>query len=300
MKYMSRYTLVGAVTCVLVLSACEPYVGDRGTDGDRRGGIKGSTTRLVLNDTGVDFYQQHMVADSPYEIIPASPIKGSAAAPGQDADSGRDVSDANPADGKGGFSFTKLDGATGAELPDDAQVWGCVRDNVTNLIWETKTVSGEHDAGHMYTWYEPDATKNGGDPGMAAVEGDCAGIKFLKGNTNEFISKVNNFEKLCGFSDWRLPKREEFRSLIDYGVELNWYIDGGGVLRYENAVYIDEKYFPNLHMRRHRWTAETSYYNPAQAWSIHPNDGKSEVHSKACSSNGQGFTNGIMLVRSPN
>ena len=38
-------------------------------------------------------------------------------------------------------SYTKLDGS-GSVLPDSAMSWVMVRDNVTGLIWENKTVDG--------------------------------------------------------------------------------------------------------------------------------------------------------------
>jgi len=45
-----------------------------------------------------------------------------------------------------------------------------------------------------------------------ATGGVCQGSGC---DTEKFVAAVNA-EALCGFTDWRLPKREELRSIIDY------------------------------------------------------------------------------------
>jgi hypothetical protein len=48
-------------------------------------------------------------------------------------------------------SYTKLDGS-GVALADSATSWVMVRDNVTGLIWENKTVDGTiHDMNKTFT-----------------------------------------------------------------------------------------------------------------------------------------------------
>jgi len=85
-------------------------------------------------------------------------------------------------------SYTKL-GATGNALPDSATSWVMRKDNNTGLIWENKTTDGSvHDASKKYTWAD-------------------AHIVFLV----QLIS--SNFG---GQHDWRIPTREELRSIADY------------------------------------------------------------------------------------
>ena len=62
------------------------------------------------------------------------------------------------------MSFTKL-GTSGDVLPDSATSWVMVRDNVTGLIWENKTVDGTiHDKNRTHIWHDP-TNPNPGTPG---------------------------------------------------------------------------------------------------------------------------------------
>ena len=88
-----------------------------------------------------------------------------------------------------------------------------VRDNVTGLIWEVKqdkngvqNYDNPHDADNTYTWYDPDPATNGGDAGTPGEGTD----------TDDFINALNN-AGFGGYSDWRMPGREELRSICDYG-----------------------------------------------------------------------------------
>jgi Protein of unknown function (DUF1566)/Repeat of unknown function (DUF5648) len=70
----------------------------------------------------------------------------------------------------------------------------CQRDNVTGLVWESKTTDGLlHDKDKVYT-------------------------KLNNGQFNDvytFIAAVNA-SNLCGYSDWRLPTQDELLGLVDY------------------------------------------------------------------------------------
>ncbi len=143
-------------------------------------------------------------------------------------------------------SYTKLD-ATGNDLPDSADSWVMVRDNVTDLIWEVKqekdgyNSDNLHDADNHYSWYDPNPNTNGGDPGFPQEDGR---------DTNHFINTLNN-ERFGGFSDWRLPKLKELLSIQDYG-------------RCSPAINIT--FFPNT--MSSYWSSDTYFYLPAVAWSV--------------------------------
>lgn len=123
------------------------------------------------------------------------------------------------------FYFTKIN-AEGHDLPSSATSHSCVRDNVTNLMWEVKTDDeGLHDQDWTYTWYN--STSPGGNPGTHS-----GGYCFTDGrcDTEKFIQDVNHI-KLCGFDDWRLPTEKELVGIVDYSVSYH-----------DAVVYAD--YFP--------------------------------------------------------
>jgi len=116
-------------------------------------------------------------------------------------------------------SYTKLD-ADGNELADTAASWTMVRDNITGLIWEVKTDDNSvHDKDNKYTWYDSNPDTKWGDAG---TPGDGT-------DTEDFINELNS-SNYGGHSDWRLPTREELRSIINYGT-------------YDPVI--DTDYFPN-------------------------------------------------------
>jgi len=207
--------------------------------------LKGNTYS-ILNDTGV------MDCSDAIENGLACP---QTSFPRQDAEYGRDVSANNNGNGKAGFNFTKLD-AAGQPLPVNAAEWDCVRDNVTGLIWEIKTISNGipkeslHDSDDLYTWYFTGATSQlNADSTQLSV---CYGYdknnsaKFC--NTEAFISRVNT-EGWCGWSDWRLPTRKELMGLLDYS-------------KPDPSPTIDTGYFPDA-VGDFYWTYSASVSYPS-------------------------------------
>lgn len=164
----------------------------------------------ALNDTGITG-----CADNAGNNLPC-PVTSF---PRQDAQLGRDAAWKagklqKIGGGHAGFDYTKLDSA-GKSLPASATAWACVRDNVTGLVWENKTDDGGlRDADNTYTWYNPNANTNGGDPGTQNG-GSCTGSAC---DTYAY-AKAINAKALCGFTDWRLPSRGELHSLVDYGTD---------------------------------------------------------------------------------
>lgn len=175
--------------------------------------------------------------------------------PQQDADVGRDVTHNDNTDGKGGFSFTKVD-KDGRALPIQDQSWSntgteaagtkwsCVKDNVTGLIWEIKTDdNGLHDKDWVYTWYNSDSTKNGGDAGTQTTALSCGAS--ISCDTESFVNAVNN-ATWCGANDWRLPTLRDLASL--------------SILESDNnqLLGIDTNFFPDLPLsNRQYWSANS-------------------------------------------
>ena len=173
--------------------------------------------------------------------------------PGQDAEYGRDATHNDDTDGHAGFSFTKLD-ANGNALPASATEWSCVKDNVTGLIWEVKTDDGGlRDKDNTYTWYNSDSNTNGGNAGTENG-GTCPDAGNC--DTEKYVASVNA-AGLCGYNDWRMPIKEELRSIVNYGA-------------YNPAI--ETAYFPNT-VGSYYWTASpyASYYG--YAWIVNFDSG---------------------------
>lgn len=222
--------------------------------------------QAALNDTGVT------------EVANAEghgPHRDAGGYPAQDARHGRDAAARagrlkKTGGGSKGFDFTKLD-AAGAPLPAKAAKWACVRDNVTGLIWEVKTADrGLRDMWNKYSWYNPDPATNGGDVGVRNA-GKCTG--GIECDTYAYTRAVNA-EKLCGYSDWRLPERWELRSIVDYGKAFDREGHFGEQFQENdnNRATIDSDYFP--HTPAHWfWSATPFAEEPLWAWRVFFYDG---------------------------
>lgn len=204
-----------------------------------------------LNDTGVILWGNSSVSNltSTQSTFPL-----------QDADVGRDANSAtnSNADGKAGFSFTKLD-ATGQPLTNQAVLytttaWNCVQDNVTGLMWEVKTTSGAgglRDTSYNYTWLDSDNTTNGGAVGTPNG-GTC--VDGNNCDTEKYVAAVNAVG-FCGKSDWRLPNKNTLLSIVDFSIA-------------PPAAAIDTDYFPNS-INGIYWSSSPGAYLTNTTWSVY-------------------------------
>jgi hypothetical protein len=150
-----------------------------------------------------------------------------ALSPVQDGMVGRDATAATTgsADGKLGFSFSSIPG-------------GCVLDQVTGLLWESKaTDGGLRDRNKTYSNLTP----------LSAAYGAAT-------DASGFVAAVNA-TRLCGASDWRLPTADELQGIADYGVRL-----GAG-------PFIDATWFPITQASKF-WTSSASAAVSSQAWEV--------------------------------
>jgi hypothetical protein len=141
-------------------------------------------------------------------------------------------------------SFTKLD-SKGNDLPDSAENWAMVRDNVTGLIWEVKTDdAGIHDKYNTYTWYDSNPNTNGGYNGTS---GDMT-------DTENFITTLNA-EKFGGYSDWRIPTVKELASI-------------NSLEKFNPAI--NKNYFPHT-MSAFYWSSTSNASDTGYAWGVYFN-----------------------------
>ncbi|NOI91637.1 DUF1566 domain-containing protein [Vibrio splendidus] len=205
-----------------------------------------------FNDTGYVTYFDGTAYDS---------VTPPASHPNQDADFGLDKTDGSEhADGEYGFRYTKRD-ANSNPLISTASSWSCVKDEHTGLYIETKQAaqslpstnviedwvkkhkldananpypwgtesSSWRSASYTYTWYDSDATTNGGYAGApndllyseGPISSQCAYPNDKPGNrycnTSSYINALNSYA-ICGITDWRLPSPIEARSFINFNV----------------------------------------------------------------------------------
>lgn len=249
---MRRFLVVALLGVATALAGCNSSSSGGGSGGGSDQKAGGSTDGLpsvfVLNDTGIDWCAN---SDSSDNVWLSCPI---ADHPGQDAELGRDAEARartlqKTGAGAAGFDFTKLN-AEGNAVPAASVLWDCVRDNHTGLVWEVKTIDGGlRDTHNTYTWYNPAAGRNGGDPGTA--NGGICGMADGC-DTQGYVAAVNEIA-LCGFSDWRLPSRLELDSIRHFG-------------RVRTFPLIDVDYFPNT--RSQYWSAAPFAGDATKAWTI--------------------------------
>jgi hypothetical protein len=89
----------------------------------------------------------------------------------------------------------------------------CVFDQFTGLTWEVKTgVPGLQYLENTYTWFDPDESHDGElDYRGIANGGECSGSEC---DTAAYVQALNELA-LCGYTDWRMPTRDELGSISD-------------------------------------------------------------------------------------
>lgn len=89
----------------------------------------------------------------------------------------------------------------------------CVQDQFIGLVWEVKSdLPGLRDWRNTYSWYSPEDSSDGElDYRGVKNGGTCIGSEC---DTNAYVIAVNE-AGYCGYSDWRMPSRDELGSISD-------------------------------------------------------------------------------------
>jgi hypothetical protein len=214
--------------------------------------------------------------------------------PRQDGDGGRDSVVQylrKIGEGEKAFDFTKLD-QFGDELPDTANDFACVRDNVTGLIWELKEpviaappASTLRAANNRYSFFNSD-TGNGGESGEAAAASTSCPSTTDCG-LGAYVEEVNE-TAYCGGANWRLPTIEELMSIADFGRLGQSHILDPAFFRFEPDLSIQNNMY--------YWTGQTSAEGGGSiaAWVFDISNGNDNTLPKQETQ--LGF---VRLVRSP-
>ncbi len=177
--------------------------------------------------------------------------------------------------------YTKISNS-GAALSDSAKLgsgsneWACTKDNKTGLIWEVKTDDGGlRDKDWVYSWYEPDASKNGGFEGYKNYYPN--GCKGSECDTFAYTNAVNK-QSLCGATDWRLPTKGELEGLVycSDGKTTTLGKDESGWICSSNKDWnltttsptINATYFPDIKDNYWFWSSSPYADSSGSAWVV--------------------------------
>jgi Protein of unknown function (DUF1566) len=121
--------------------------------------------------------------------------------------------------GKQDGMYINVNAMSYSEVPGHSRE-ECVKDNVTGLVWEGKTVSGLRAGSNTYTNYDSTTqaqkyTGNDINEDPIYVSPSLAEVNAMT-NTVGYATYVNSIA-LCGYTNWRLPLVEELQTIVDYG-----------------------------------------------------------------------------------
>ncbi len=140
--------------------------------------------------------------------------------------------------------FVKLS-SEGEILDFESSNWPCVLDQKTSLVWEVKgEAEGLQYTMNTYTWFDGDTGRKNNMYSKNCYWGESC-------NTQSFVDDINEMQ-LCSYSNWRLPTRDELKTIINY---------------YGDDILIDLDFFPNTQKETY-WTSMTAKDNPSLAYEI--------------------------------
>ncbi|VAW88169.1 hypothetical protein MNBD_GAMMA18-2228 [hydrothermal vent metagenome] len=142
-------------------------------------------------------------------------------------------------------------GNRGAVISTESEQWFCVKDNANGVLWEAKTTGKQRHSQHTYS-----------------IEGNIGSCGQSQCSPQRYINHLNKI-KLCGRSNWRLPKKRELTLLAK-----NQHNQG------ETAI--DGHYFPNT-QASYYWSSTPFEYANNRTWAVDFSSGfeKSQAKTRA-------------------
>ncbi|MCX8517939.1 MAG: DUF1566 domain-containing protein, partial [Rhodoferax sp.] len=125
----------------------------------------------------------------------------------------------------------------------------CVKENSTGLVWEGKNPNGSSSRANTY-FTNYDSTSSVQKPGTPTYVNPTQEDIDSATNVIGYRKFVNDIS-LCGYSDWRLPTKEELR----------------GILESSGSPRIDTTWFPNTQVGLY-WTSSPDLGDSKNAWSV--------------------------------
>ena len=160
---------------------------------------------------------------------------------------GQEMAISAPAENYEKSHYIPLD-AKGKKISSAVITAHCVIDQRTGLTWELKTDDGGiHDKDNDYRWGGAGAEKIG---------------DLFYDDWNNFLDDTNS-EKLCGFSDWRIPDIDELNTLV---------------VADNQPLAIDTTYFSQTLISPY-WSASAYAQYPEHAQTVHFGNGASHYYN---------------------
>lgn len=142
---------------------------------------------------------------------------------------------------------------SGNLVSNNTKQWHCIEDTHNGLVWEVKSSDGGmRDKNNSYSWFQPENEASPGQEHPGSTDkGRCSGNTDC--DTYSYIQAINE-QKFCGYSDWRLPTKNEILSIVS--LEKN-----------TSAVTINSHYFPEA-LPSWYWTSLSNKNDPQYAWYV--------------------------------
>ena len=162
--------------------------------------------------------------------------------------------------GGSGDTTTRPAGSAKFSSVDSRPITECIKDNATGLVWEVKSSSGLRSGSATYTHFDSTVV-----PQLRSGTGYVPATQAQVDAPTNSIGYRNaiNAAALCGYTNWRLPSRDELKGLVEPKTS-------------SAAASIDTVWFPNTPSFVY-WTASPFEGNASYAWLIDFFDGEAVV-----------------------